>query len=237
MTDLATLLAGARLVDLTQPLGPGTVLWPGSRPFAAITVADYDTDGCYSRVLDVPEHAGTHFDAPAHFAPDGDRVDEIGIAALIRPAVKLDVRALVNGDAAVEIDADAIRALEERDGAIEPGTAVLVHTGWDAYWQDPARYLGDPDPAFPGLTRAAAELLVERGVAGLGIDTLSVDPGHSADLPVHHVTLPAGIWQLEGLVELERVPARGAWLVVAPLRLADGSGAPARVFAILPPDA
>ena len=237
MTDLATLLAGANLVDLTQPLGPRTALWPGSRPFAATTVAEYVTEGCYSRELEVPEHAGTHFDAPAHFAPAGDRVDAIEIAALVRPVVKLDVRDRVNGDATATIDAAAILELEDRDGTIEPGTAVLVHTGWDAYRDDPATYLGDPDPAFPGLSRDAAELLVEREIAGLGIDTLSVDPGHSADLPVHHVTLPAGIWQLEGLVELERVPPRGAWLVAAPLRLVDGSGAPARVFAILPPDA
>lgn len=237
MPALATLLAGARLVDLTQPLGPATALWPGSRPFAAVTVSDYDTGGSYARELEVPEHAGTHFDAPAHFARDGDRVDAIGIAALVRPAVKLDVRGRVNGEAAATVDAAAIRELEEQDGMIEPGSAVLVHTGWDAYWRDPARYLGDPEPAFPGLTRDAAELLVARGIAGLGIDTLSVDPGHSVDLPVHHVTLPAGIWQLEGLVGLERVPARGAWLVAAPLRLVDGSGSPARVFAILPPDA
>ncbi len=237
MTDLATLLAGARLVDLTQPLGPGTSLWPGSRPFAATTVADYDADGCYARELEVPEHAGTHFDAPAHFARDGARVDAIPIAALVRPAVKLDVRPWVNGEASATIDAAAIRELERRDGTIEQGAAVLVHTGWDAYWNDSARYLGDPDPAFPGLAADAAELLVERGIAGLGIDTLSVDPGHSTDLPVHHATLPAGIWQLEGLVGLEQVPARGAWLVAAPLRLVDGSGAPARVFAILPPDA
>jgi len=237
MTDLATLLAGARLVDLTQPLGPGTSLWPGSRPFAATTVSDYDTHGSYSRELEVPEHAGTHFDAPAHFARDGDRVDAIPLAALVRPAVKLDVRPWVNGDAAASVGAAAILELEQRDGTIEPGSAVLVHTGWDAYWEDPARYLGDPGPAFPGLAADAAELLVERGIAGLGIDTLSVDPGHSADLPVHHLTLPAGIWQLEGLVGLERVPARGAWLVAAPLRLVEGSGAPARVFAIVPPDA
>jgi len=237
MADLATLLAGANLVELTQPLGPDTALWPGSRPFAATTVANYATEGSYSRELEVPEHAGTHFDAPAHFAPTGDRVDAIEIAALVRPAVKLDVRDRVNGDATVTIDAAALLELEERDGTIEPGTAVLVHTGWDAYWHDPATYLGDPDPAFPGLSRDAAELLVERGVAGLGIDTLSVDPGHSVDLPVHHITLPAGIWQLEGLVGLEQVPPRGAWLVAAPLRLVGGSGAPARVFAILPPDA
>jgi len=237
MTDLATLLAGANLVDLTQPLGPRTALWPGSRPFAAATVAEYATEGCYSRELEVPEHAGTHFDAPAHVAPAGDRVDAIEIAALVRPAVKLDVRDRVNGDATATIDAAAILELEKRDGTIEPGTAVLVHTGWDAYWDDPATYLGGADPAFPGLSRDAAELLVERRIAGLGIDTLSVDPGHSVDLPVHHVMLPAGIWQLEGLVELGQVPPRGAWLVAAPLRLVDGSGAPARVFAILPPDA
>jgi kynurenine formamidase len=237
VTDLATLLAPDRLVDLTQPLGTGTALWPGSRPFAATTVAEYDTDGCYARELEVPEHAGTHLDAPAHFAPDGARVDAIPLGTLVRPAVKLDVRAWVNGDAAATIGAAVIHELEERDGIIEPGTAVLVHTGWDAFVRDHARYLGDSALGFPGLAADAAELLVERGVAGLGIDTISVDPGHSSDLPVHNTTLLAGMWHLEGLIELDRVPARGAWLVAAPLRLVDGSGAPARVFAILPPDA
>jgi kynurenine formamidase len=238
VTDLASILSGARLVDLTQPLGPGTTLWPGSRPFAAATVATYEADGSYARELEVPEHAGTHFDAPAHFAPGGAMVDGVPIEALVRPAVKLDVRSWIDGDPSVVVGAAAIRELEARDGRIEAGSAVLVHTGWDAYWQDPARYLGDPGrPCFPGLAGDAAELLVDCGVVGIGIDTLSVDAGASIDLPVHHTTLPAGLWQLEGLVELEQVPARGAWLVAAPLRLVDGSGAPARVFAILPPDA
>jgi len=234
MSDLARLLGSATLVDLTQPLGPGTALWPGSRPFAAETVAEYDSDGCYARELEVPEHAGTHLDAPAHFARSGACVDEIPLATLVCPAVKLDVRAWVDGDPAATVGASAIRELEDRDGPIEPGSAVVVHTGWDAYWQDLPRFLGEAGLAFPGLARDAAELLVERGVAGLGIDTLSVDPGHSSDLPVHNTTLPAGMWQLEGLIGLERVPARGAWLVAAPLRLVAGSGAPARVFAIVP---
>jgi len=237
MSDLTTVLAGARLVDLTQPLGPATTLWPGSRPFAAVTVEDYEADGCYSRELEVPEHAGTHFDAPAHFAPAGARVDGVPPELLVRPAVKLDVRSLVGGDATATVGADAIRELEERDGLIEAGSAVLVHTGWDAYWQDPARYLGYPETSSPGLAGDAAQLLVERGVVGIGIDTLSVDAGDSTELPVHVTTLPAGLWHLEGLVGLERVPARGAWLVAAPLRLVDGSGSPARVFAIVPPDA
>jgi kynurenine formamidase len=46
--------------------------------------------------------------------------------------------------------------------------------------------------------------------------------------------MPAGVWHAEGLVGLERVPTRGAWIVVGLLPVVDGSGAPARVFAVLP---
>ena len=94
MTDLATMLSADRLVDLTQPLGPATTLWPGSTPFKATTLAEYDTGPGYARELEVPEHAGTHLDAPAHFSPHGARVDAIPLASLVRPAVKLDVRDL-----------------------------------------------------------------------------------------------------------------------------------------------
>lgn len=230
---LEELLAPDRLVDLTQPLGPDTALWPGSTPFEAAVAFDHATDGAFARELAVPEHAGTHLDAPAHFAPAGARVHELALGALVRPAAKLDVRDRVRDDPAAVVEAPWLEELEARDGPIPAGSAALVHTGWDAYVADGARYLGDP-PAFPGLGPDAAKLLLARGVAGVGIDTLSTDPGHSTDYPVHHLVLPAGVWQLEGLVGLERVPPRGAWLVAAPLRLVDGSGTPVRVFAILP---
>lgn len=234
MSALDLLLAPDRLVDLTQPLGPGTPLWPGSTPFAATIVADHDTHGGYARELAVPEHAGTHLDAPAHFARGGVTCDAVPLGALVRPAVKLDVRSHVAGDADFALSAAEIRQLEARDGPIPVGSAVLVHTGWDEHVGDQERYGATDPPAFPGLAVDAAQLLVDRGVAGIGIDTLGVDPGCAADFPVHRVTLPAGLWHLEGLIGLERVPARGAWLVAAPLRLVGGSGAPARVLAILP---
>lgn len=235
MSDLAAALSAARIVDLTQPLGPATGLWPGSTPFAAPTVSEYDTGGSFARDLRVPEHAGTHLDAPAHFVPGGRRIHELDVDSFIRPAVKLDVRAWVNGDATVTIGRDVIEELERRDGAIQPGTAVLIHTGWDAYTTDVERYVGpNGTTAFPGLALDGAELLVERGVAGIGIDTLSTDAGHATTSPVHHCVLPADLWQLEGMVNLDEVPARGAWIIVAPLRLVDGSGTPARSFAIVP---
>ena len=128
----------------------------------------------------------------------------------------------------------AVDEIEAADGPIPAGTAVLVHTGWDAHRTDPSRYAGDGALSFPGLAPDAARLLVARRIAGLGIDTLGVDPGHVEDFPAHRIMLPAGLWHLEGLVGLERVPARGAWLVAAALPIVAGSGAPARVFAILP---
>lgn len=225
MTSLGDVLAAGRLVDLTQPLGPSTVLWPGSMPFAAAIECDYDTYESYSRELHLPEHAGTHLDAPAHFARGGATTDAIPLASLVRPAVKLDVRDRVAGDARYTLDAATIEGLEAVDGRIAPGDAVLVHTGW--------RTTRDDGLAFPGLAPDAAQLLVERGAVGVGIDTLGVDPGHADDFAAHRITLPAGLWHLEGLVGLEHVPARGAWLVVGVIPVVDGSGAPARAFAIL----
>jgi kynurenine formamidase len=235
---LEQLLAADRLVDLTRPLGPATVLWPGTPAFEATALARHETDGAYYRALRLGEHDGTHIDAPAHFAPGGTTVDELPLAQLVRPAIRLDARDLVGGDPRYVVSAADLRRLGDEQAPLREGCALLVHTGWDAYADDAARYVGasgDDDPAFPGLGPDAATLLVERGVAGLGIDTLGIDPGHASGFPAHRITQPAGLWHLEGLVNLDRVPAEGAWLVVGALPLVAGSGAPARVFAILPP--
>ncbi len=228
------MLSGDRLVDLTQPLGPATVLWPGSRPFAAHVRGTVVADGHYLRDLEVPEHAGTHLDAPSHFADGGVHVDAIPVERLVRPAVVLDVRDLVGDDARFALSADEVRAIEARQGAIAPGCVVLVHTGWDRFLGDPARYIGDLAPSCPGIAVDVAELLVARGAVGIGIDTLGVDPGHLTGCPAHKVTLGAGLWHLEGLVNLDRLPPRGAWLIVGVTRLVEGSGAPARVIGVLP---
>ena len=216
---------GTVVVDLTQPLGEGTALWPGSPPFEVRVTAEIERDGLYNRALSTPEHAGTHLDAPAHFVPEGARVDDIPADRLVAPCAVVDAR----GEAVV--GADLLRADEARHGVFARGSAVLVHTGWDRFADDHQAYVEALE--FPGLDKAAAELLVERGVVGLGIDTLGVDPGSSATFDVHHTTLPAGLWHLEGLVNLGALPARGALLFVGALRLVGGSGTPARVLALV----
>jgi kynurenine formamidase len=223
-------------VDLTQRLGPETVLWPGSSPFAAEVRAERRTSGSYARDIRLPEHSGTHLDAPSHFAPGGSHAAEIPPGRLVAPCAVIDVRDRCREDASFTLAREDLEAAERRDGPIEPGSAVLLWTGWEDHRGDPGRYLGGTaadDLAFPGFGVDAAAGLVEREAVGLGIDTLGIDPGHARDFPVHHLTLGAGLWHLEGLVNLAALPPRGATLVVGALKLVEGSGTPARVFALL----
>src|SRR5213079_2257751 len=71
-------------------------------------------------------------------------------------------------------------------------------------------------------------------VGGLGIDTLSVDYGPSGDFKVHYTTQPNGMYHIENMANLDQLPAKGATLIVSPLKLKDGSGSPARIWAIVP---
>jgi kynurenine formamidase len=198
---------------------------------------DLRTSGAYARNLRLPEHSGTHLDAPSHFAPGGRHAADIPPERLVVPCAVIDVRARCADDAAFTLEREHVTEAERADGAVESGSAVLLWTGWEDRRGDADRYLGGPteaELAFPGFGVSAAQALLEREVVGLGTDTLGIDPGHARDFPVHHLTLGAGLWHLEGLVNLGAVPARGATLVVGALRLVDGSGTPARVFALVP---
>jgi kynurenine formamidase len=222
----------ASVVDLTQPLGPHTALWPDSDPFEARETGKLARDGHYARHVSFPEHTGTHLDAPAHFAAGGAYVDDIPHERLVVPCAVIDVSAECTRDPGYAVSAARIERDEAEHGELPAGWALLVRTGWEAYRADPDRYV--LDMRFPGFAPDAAELAVERGLVGLGIDTLSVDPGHASDnVPVHLITLPAGLWHLEGLINLDVLPPRGATLFVGALKLVDGSGTPARVLAIV----
>lgn len=76
-------------------------------------------------------------------------------------------------------------------------------------------------------------MLAERDVSAIGVDTLSLDAGHATRFPVHRAWLGSGRWGIENLANVERLPATGAVIVVGALRLQGGSGAPARVLALI----
>lgn len=88
---------------------------------------------------------------------------------------------------------------------------------------------------FPGFSCDVVDYLAHnRSVRALGTDTLSIDSGRSDSFCAHKILLRANKYAIEGLTNLEKLPPRGASLVVAPMKIGKGSGAPARVFAWLP---
>lgn len=231
------MLDGMRVVDLTAPLGPSTVMWPGAPSPTAEVILTIAKDGFYNRVVSFAEHSGTHFDAPCHMIEGQVSVDRVEPDRLVRPAAVIDISAACEGDPDGILRLDQVRAFEAEHGPVPQGGAVLLRTGWEEFCTDPARYANAPgELRFPGFGLEAARYLVEeRGVVGLGIDTLGIDAGVATDFAVHRqVSLPRGVWHLENLVNLRALPPLGAWVVVGVLRLVDGSGSPARVLALVP---
>jgi kynurenine formamidase len=164
----------------------------------------------------------------------GQSVELIDPSRLVAPVAMLDIADAVAADPDAVLSLGQVAAFESEHGRIPRGAAVFLRTGWG-----PVRATEVGALRFPGFGPDAARLLVEeRGAVGLGIDTLSTDPGSSTDYPVHRtVSLPRGAWQLENLANLEQLPPLGAWVIVGVLKLVGGSGGPARVLALVPPGA
>jgi kynurenine formamidase len=236
---LADLVSGKlELVDLSWPLNPQSAFWPGDnyKPFELHTIATLEKDGVLSKAFSSPEHLGTHLDAPNHFEPHQPSVDKIEIQDLFAPGVVIDVSAEAAADPDYRVDVDDVRAFEEMHGPIPSGAVVLVYTGWSKFWNNPVRYQNKDVMSrlhFPGYSAEAVRFLLdERHVRGVGLDTMSVDYGLSRDFKVHRALGKAGRYGLENLANLEKLPPRGFYLFVAPMKIETGSGGPTRAFAL-----
>jgi kynurenine formamidase len=237
-------LARARIVDLTHPFAADTLYWPTSTSgfehkelHRGPTPAGFFYSA-YS--FCAPEHGGTHVDAPSHFAESGRGAGDIALDRLVAPAAVIDVARKALADPDYRLTAADVREWEKANGELTRGTIVLLRTGWSTRWPDAKLYLGDDTKGdasklhFPALGKEAAELLVARKVAAIGVDTASIDHGPSQDFVVHQVVAAANMPAFENLTGLERVPATRAWVIALPMKIAAGSGAPLRIVALVP---
>ena len=223
------------VVDLGHALAPTDPTWEGKPVFSWQPLTHIDKDGYFSGKFTTDEHFGTHLDAPAHFAANGVTVDKIPAETLVRPAVVINIASKVDGHEDYQLSPDDVRAFEQAHGQIPAGDIALVATGWDARWPDAATYMNTRQGVkhFPGVSLEAAKLLAERHVVGIGIDTASIDYGPSEKFETHQFTMGSGLFHIENATGLTALPASGFTLVVAPVKITGGSGAPARVFALL----
>jgi kynurenine formamidase len=238
MRDLSTLIATlreAKIIDLSQTLEEHMPHYPTHSKFFHNLWGSYwhgERSLHYQMVLH--EHNGTHVDAPAHFISDAKpeahvTMERVPPERLLGRGARLDCRGVKEGD---YISRDFIRAWEAKHGALERGDIVLFNFGWSAHWKlrpEHARYTKD----WPGVSMGAAEYLVEKSVAALGVDALSPDPPAAlASNPIHPFVLERQILIIENLTNLEQLP--DFFLFVAlPLKIRKGSGSPIRAMALV----
>jgi arylformamidase len=200
-------------IDISVPLRPGMVVWPGDAPFErSDTLRIADGGACNLSRISSTAHAGTHMDAPRHFLEGAAGMESLPLDAVIGPARVIEIQ-----------DAEAIRVGELQPHGLAPGDRVLFKTrnsrvGWNTdHFQS----------KFIFIPPETARYLVDRGVQTVGVDYLSVDAFDAQDAPTHRILLRAGVWIIEGLL-LAHVDPGLYEMVCLPLKIVGGDGAPAR---------
>jgi kynurenine formamidase len=249
---VAALATGeVEVVDLTQPLSEHTPILRLPEPFANTPrfrlreLSRYDERGpaWYWNAFEGGEHTGTHLDAPIHWVTGQQRDDvaQIPPGRLVGPAAVLDRSAEVAKDPDYLLRIEDVEAFEAEHGRLPEGGWLLYRTGWDARADDEDAFLNadQTGPHTPGIAADCARFLAEeRPIVGVGVETVGTDAGAAGGFdppfPCHGYLLGSGKYGLTQLANLARLPATGALLVAAPLKIVRGSGSPARVLALVP---
>lgn len=206
----------SRLIDISQPLGPDTAVWPGDEPYARRwTLSRAAGDAVDVAGISLSVHAGTHVDGPRHVA-DGPGAGDLPLAPFLGPCT------LVDGRPSIEGGAVGPSVLDGLDPVAAP--RVLIRTRDRV---DPTRFPAQFAPLSPDLARR----LVDEGFVLVGTDAPSVDPVDSTALPSHRILAAAGIPNVENLV-LSGVESGRYTFIGLPLRLADADSSPIRAVLV-----
>ncbi len=205
------------LYDITRPLSPRTAVFPGDTPVSITPVmSTRNGDCCNVSAITMSAHAGTHIDAPRHYADDAPGVDALDLGVLTGPARVVTIHA------SERIAVEDVAGLDDLSGV-----ALLVHTRGSDTPHDAF------DPQLVHFAADAAAWLGEQGVRLVGIDTPSVDAAESSDLPAHRAFQKHGVVIVENLW-LRDAPDGLYRLFALPLKIVDGDAAPARCILLGP---
>ena len=233
------------LVDLSHAFDSQTIYWPTEKGFvldkgkAGITERGYYYA---ANRFTTPEHGGTHIDAPIHFFETGQTVDQIPLARLVSDGVCVDVRKQCQADPDYLVSVEDLQAWEKEHNVTLTEKIVLLNTGYAQHWANRAKYLGTEELGrkavsmlhFPGLDPIAATwLATRRRIKAVGIDTASIDHGPSQDFGSHVNLFRHDVPALENIAAMDAVPPVGFRVIALPMKIAEGSGGPCRVIAII----
>jgi kynurenine formamidase len=219
-----------RIVDLSVPIGPGTLSPPSANLQLKLTPRFRGPGYWRASSIEMLLHTGSHVDFSTHVKADGETAADVPVERLSGEAVVVNV-----GPCAPNYGI-GVADLERHAPEIRPGDIVLVRTDWsDRVWgRFPEYYL-----TSPYCTPEAARWLISRHPRAVGFDCFSE---YSARLPnftsedfiIHKIILEAGAYYFQQMTNLGALPAGRRFLLFAPcLKMREAEGSPARFFALL----
>lgn len=241
-SDLARayrIIAAKKFVDLTHSFGPDTPVWSGFGQAKLSPAADPKTkkpytikdEGFRSTYYEMVGQYGTHVDPPAHFAENGITMDEIPLKQMILPLIVLDNTPYQAKDPNHAFSVADLMAWEKKNGRVPKGAFIALRTDmYKDFDSNAERFKRQPFPAWAFET--IKFLYEQRGVIANGHESLDTD---TTDKMLSETwLLQQGHYQIEVMTNLDKVPAKGALIVVTWPKVKKGLGFPARAFAILP---
>lgn len=244
---------GIKVVDCSGRLGPSTPILQLPEDFAKNTpkveihkISEYDEDGPFFawNWLVLGEHSGTHFDAPHHWItgkdyPDG-YTDTLDVNRLIAPVNVIDCSKETAENEDFLLTADGVKAWEAEHGEIGAGEWVVMRTDWDKRAENEEKFLNanETGPHSPGPTPDCVEYLLSKKIVGWGSQCIGTDAGQAGGMdppyPAHNLLHKENCFGLASLANLDQLPAKGAILIAAPLKIERGTGSPIRALALVP---
>jgi arylformamidase len=201
-----------RIYDISPKIVESLAVWPGDTPPRREVVLDLARgDTVTLSTLHTTVHVGAHADAHSHYRVSAASIEERPLEIYLGPCQVM----------AVGVPRGSLIRPDDLTGPIL-AERLLLATGT---FPDPTRFNVD----FAALEPELIEFARDRGVRLIGIDTPSVDPFHSKDLPAHQAFFRHDLAILEGLV-LTGVPDGVYELIALPLRLAGFDASPVRAI-------
>lgn len=225
------------IIDLTHTLHSHVPTWDGCCGFQKKTLNKDTDESLENRFLvhglEMRAGIGTHMDAPCHYILNAKHIAEIDLKELVAPLFVLDVSHKAH--ASYQISVEDIISFEAAYGKISANSLVIAYTGWSRYWNEPTQYRNADENGqvwFPSFHAETAPFLLERGISGLGIDTLSPDLGTDGQYPLHQAFLGAGKYLVENVANAHLLPPTGAIGVLLPIKV-EAAEAPIRFVAFI----
>ena len=203
-------------IDLTQRVEEHMPVYPGTPSPIIRKVNTFEKNGFVEHEMSLCSHIGTHMDAPAHMIEGGRTLDTYPMEHFLGKAYLIDI----------EKKEPTVKELRQKETELKSCKFVIFRTNWSKYWGKEKYFEGFPVPSLE-----VVKYLLEIGIKGFGIDTLSIDTSNTTTFENHKEILGKERTITENLMNLAHIQSSSFEIAMIPLKIKDSDGCWVRAFA------